>query len=170
MAWRRADDVRALLATCLLRTVPEELAETLQLILDVYADEEVTRASGHELHLGIAAPAHLPPRSGGVVVSVFPGDRPLADTGSRLTAPVNTYRGGNRSPPGKLKRRNLAPAGRRSCAAPNRLPARSHVPANDSKHHEAIPSSAAFALAIRSFVLLIAPFTDGGEPLGPALS
>jgi hypothetical protein len=43
LAWRRADDVRALLATCLLRTVVEELAETLLLILDVYADEEVTR-------------------------------------------------------------------------------------------------------------------------------
>lgn len=43
LAWRRADDVRALLATCLLRTVAEELAWTLHLILDVYADEEVTR-------------------------------------------------------------------------------------------------------------------------------
>ena len=43
MAWRRADDVRALLVTCLLRTVPEKRAETLQLILDVYADEGVTR-------------------------------------------------------------------------------------------------------------------------------
>ncbi len=43
MAWRRADDVRALLVTCLVRTVPEKLAETLQLILDVYPDEEVTR-------------------------------------------------------------------------------------------------------------------------------
>ena len=43
LAWRRADDVRALLATCLRRTVPGELAETLQLILDVYPDEVVTR-------------------------------------------------------------------------------------------------------------------------------
>ncbi len=43
MAWRRADDVRALLVTCLVRTVPEEFAETLQLILDVYPDEGVTR-------------------------------------------------------------------------------------------------------------------------------
>jgi len=42
MAWRRADDVRALLVTCLIRTVPEKLAETLQLILDVYSDEGVT--------------------------------------------------------------------------------------------------------------------------------
>jgi serine/threonine protein kinase len=41
--WRRADDVRALLASALLRTDPGKLAETLQLILDVYADEEVTR-------------------------------------------------------------------------------------------------------------------------------
>jgi hypothetical protein len=43
MAWRRADDVRALLVTCLLRTAPEKFAETLQLILDAYADEGVTR-------------------------------------------------------------------------------------------------------------------------------
>jgi hypothetical protein len=43
MAWRRADDVRALLATCLLRTVPEKLAETLAHILDVYRDEGAAR-------------------------------------------------------------------------------------------------------------------------------
>ena len=43
MVWRRADDVRALLVTCLVRTVSEKRAETLRLILDGYADEEVTR-------------------------------------------------------------------------------------------------------------------------------
>ena len=43
MAWRRADDVRALAATCLLRTAPEKLAETLQLVLDVYDEDGVTR-------------------------------------------------------------------------------------------------------------------------------
>jgi hypothetical protein len=43
MAWRRADDVRALLVTCLVRTAPEKHAEILQLILNVYADEEVAR-------------------------------------------------------------------------------------------------------------------------------
>ena len=43
MAWRRADDVRALLVTCLVRTAPGKLAETLELILDVYQDEGVTR-------------------------------------------------------------------------------------------------------------------------------
>jgi hypothetical protein len=43
MTWRRADDVRALLATCLLRTIPETLGETLRLVLDVYADAGVTR-------------------------------------------------------------------------------------------------------------------------------
>ena len=35
--------MRALLVTCLVRTVPEKRAEILRLILDVYADEEVTR-------------------------------------------------------------------------------------------------------------------------------
>lgn len=44
LTWRRADDVRALLTTCLLRTVAERRAETLDLILDAYADEEVARA------------------------------------------------------------------------------------------------------------------------------
>ena len=43
LAWRRADDLRALLATCLLRTAPEAFAKTLKLILDVYASEEVSR-------------------------------------------------------------------------------------------------------------------------------
>jgi lipopolysaccharide kinase (Kdo/WaaP) family protein len=43
MVWRRADDLRALLATCLARTAPGKLAETLQFILDVYGDDEVTR-------------------------------------------------------------------------------------------------------------------------------
>ncbi len=43
IAWRRADDVRALLVTCLVRTVPEKFGETLQFILGIYPDEEVTR-------------------------------------------------------------------------------------------------------------------------------
>ncbi len=43
MAWRRADDVRALLATSLLRTTRDEIAGTLRLILDVYRDDEVSR-------------------------------------------------------------------------------------------------------------------------------
>jgi hypothetical protein len=42
--WRRADDVRALLATCLLRTVPGKRAETLELIVDLYANDDLTRA------------------------------------------------------------------------------------------------------------------------------
>ena len=42
-AWRRADDVRALLATCLLRTGPEQVAVTIDLIVGVYHDEAVTR-------------------------------------------------------------------------------------------------------------------------------
>jgi tRNA A-37 threonylcarbamoyl transferase component Bud32 len=43
VAWSRADDVRALLVTCLHRTDPEALAETLQLILNAYQNEGVTR-------------------------------------------------------------------------------------------------------------------------------
>ena len=43
IAWRRADDLRALLTTCMIRTLPGKRAETLRLILDVYGDEGVTR-------------------------------------------------------------------------------------------------------------------------------
>ena len=43
LAWRRADDVRALLVTCLIRTVPARRAHTLELVLNAYADESVTR-------------------------------------------------------------------------------------------------------------------------------
>ena len=41
--WRQADDVRALLATCLLRTPPAELAPTLARILDAYGNDAVTQ-------------------------------------------------------------------------------------------------------------------------------
>ena len=43
LAWRRADDVRALLVTCLVRTAPGKRLETLELILDAYAGEDVAR-------------------------------------------------------------------------------------------------------------------------------
>jgi hypothetical protein len=43
MIWRRADDVRALLATCLVRTPPEKRAEIVQLILDIYHDDRVAQ-------------------------------------------------------------------------------------------------------------------------------
>ena len=42
MTWRRADDLRALIATSLLRTAAEDFRETLQLVLDVYSDEGTT--------------------------------------------------------------------------------------------------------------------------------
>lgn len=43
MEWRCADDLRALLFSCLVRTVPEKYAETCHLILDAYANHEVIR-------------------------------------------------------------------------------------------------------------------------------
>jgi hypothetical protein len=65
VAWRRADDLRALLSTCLLRSVPAERAGVLRLVLDVYADDEAARALAASvasvlrrplaLHLGQAA-------------------------------------------------------------------------------------------------------------------
>ena len=44
MPWRRADDVRALLTTCLLRCSVDDRAGILRRILDLYGNEEVTRA------------------------------------------------------------------------------------------------------------------------------
>jgi tRNA A-37 threonylcarbamoyl transferase component Bud32 len=41
VSWRRADDVRALLATCVVRTVPEKIAETVKLVLEGYGDESI---------------------------------------------------------------------------------------------------------------------------------
>ena len=43
VAWQRADDVRALLVTCLIRVEPGKVAETFRVIVDAYADEAVTR-------------------------------------------------------------------------------------------------------------------------------
>lgn len=42
--WRRADDLRALVATCLLRTDPAESHSTLRLVLETYGDAGVIRA------------------------------------------------------------------------------------------------------------------------------
>ena len=41
-AWRRADDVRALLASCLLRTRTEDVARTLRLVLHAHRNDEIT--------------------------------------------------------------------------------------------------------------------------------
>ena len=43
LAWRQADDVRALLVTCLNRTAPAQHTEVLQLILEAYPDQGVVR-------------------------------------------------------------------------------------------------------------------------------
>jgi hypothetical protein len=61
VAWRRADDLRALLATCLLRTAPGRLAGIQRLILDVYADQEVVRvlAASCTSEFSRALPFHL---------------------------------------------------------------------------------------------------------------
>ena len=39
--WRRADDVRALIATCVIRTGPEDLDATVRIIVEAYADRDV---------------------------------------------------------------------------------------------------------------------------------
>lgn len=52
LLWQRADDVRALLATCLQRTTPGEWSGTLTLVLDSYGDEAVVR----ELAAAFASP------------------------------------------------------------------------------------------------------------------
>jgi tRNA A-37 threonylcarbamoyl transferase component Bud32 len=65
MAWRRADDLRALIATSLRRTRRDAFGKTLDLILGAYPNEEVTRLLAASftsvlrrplaLHLGQAA-------------------------------------------------------------------------------------------------------------------
>lgn len=64
-AWRRADDLRALLATCVIRTAPEERAEIQRLIVAAYGDAAVAglvaasfasvRRRALPFHLGQAA-------------------------------------------------------------------------------------------------------------------
>ena len=44
VVWRRADDLRALLATCLVRTAPGRRPEVLRQIVDGYGDDDVVRA------------------------------------------------------------------------------------------------------------------------------
>ena len=68
MPWRRADDVRALLSTCIMRRAPAERADTLHVILDACADDEVVRLLAANFgspwqrplpfHLGQAALCH----------------------------------------------------------------------------------------------------------------
>ena len=41
LLWRRADDVRPLILTSLLRTLPGQRRQTLDLILEAYADDAV---------------------------------------------------------------------------------------------------------------------------------
>ena len=107
MAWRRADDVRALLATCLVRTAPERLAETLRLILDVYADDGRDPRLRHELRLGRAAPARLPPRAGaGCPCSDSGRSAGCCDSASASSSPRVPRRG--RGPLAPIARHPLA--------------------------------------------------------------
>ena len=64
MAWRRADDVRALLVTCLVRTVPERRRRDPPAHPGCLRGRGSHPPSGRELHLGTSAPAQLPPRPG----------------------------------------------------------------------------------------------------------
>jgi hypothetical protein len=57
--WRRADDLRALLVTCLIRTPPEQRAPILQLILDTYADEGITRVLATSFTFAMCRPLTL---------------------------------------------------------------------------------------------------------------
>jgi hypothetical protein len=50
LTWCRADDLRALLTTCLVRTSPAESAGTLALVLETYSDDEVSDALAANVH------------------------------------------------------------------------------------------------------------------------
>lgn len=56
MTWRRADDVRALLATCLARTAPDEFPGHLRGVLDSYGDEEVAALLARSFTTGFRLP------------------------------------------------------------------------------------------------------------------
>ena len=56
IAWRRADDVRALLATCVVRTEPQRIPETVDLILSTYGDEDVSRVTASSFRTALQRP------------------------------------------------------------------------------------------------------------------
>ena len=56
IVWRRADDLRALLTTCLQRTAAAKIDDTLQHIVAAYADDDVTR----QLRACFASPLQRP--------------------------------------------------------------------------------------------------------------
>ena len=66
--WRRADDLRALVATIALRTAPGDLAATVKLVASVYGDDRIVRIAAASFasvlrrslpfHLGQAALSH----------------------------------------------------------------------------------------------------------------
>jgi hypothetical protein len=56
LAWRRADDVRALLATCAVWTAAEKISQTVDIILDACADEEIVRIAADNFGTVIRRP------------------------------------------------------------------------------------------------------------------
>ena len=54
--WRRADDVRALLASCLLRAARDDVPGMLRLILDRYGDDGVTRLAAASFESAMVRP------------------------------------------------------------------------------------------------------------------
>ena len=87
MDWRRADDVRALLVTCLVRTGPKHVRRDSPAHSGCLRRRGRHPTAGHELHISVSARVDLPPRPGRVVDSVFPGDRPVAALAPRRVAP-----------------------------------------------------------------------------------
>ena len=75
---RRADDVRALLATCLVGTSSSgNASRTLRTDPGCLRRRRSDSPPGFELYLGRAAPAAVPPRAGRIVASVLPENRPV---------------------------------------------------------------------------------------------
>ena len=95
LVWRRADDVRALLVTCLTRTVPGKRAETLERILDVYGDEDVTCVVATTFGTVMQRP--LPFHLGQAGLS-FDGYREIARLLTELVGEQRTSRVRRRSP------------------------------------------------------------------------
>ncbi len=109
MAWRRADDRAS--AACHLPG-PNRSREARR---DPSAHPGCLRGrrshppSGHELRIAMAASARLPPRPGGLVVSVFPGDRPVA--ARALDEELSAFSVGH-DPDGHVHTQRIAPSGK----------------------------------------------------------
>ena len=93
VAWREADDLRALIATTLLRTTSECYSETLELILSSYTTGAPTRGAPTEPAPTRGAPTTGAPTSGAptLLAEAFAARRPLSYYLGQAALPYRRY-------------------------------------------------------------------------------